>query len=79
MTLMITWREILLVKLGTHNVMENDDEGATQKKMDLPFYLLFYFKMLSLCDLFIFETYVIFTMYYLFSKPMRLLHYITLL
>ena len=38
MTLMMTWREKLLVKLGTHNVMENDDEGATQKKMDLPFY-----------------------------------------
>ena len=25
MMLMITWREILLVKLGTHKVMENDD------------------------------------------------------
>ena len=62
-TLMITWREILLLKLGTHNVMENDDYGATQKKMDLPFYWLFYFKVLSLCDLFIFETYVIVTLY----------------
>ena len=38
MTLMMTWREKLLVKLGTHNVMENDNQGATQKKMDLPFY-----------------------------------------
>ena len=79
MTLMMTWREKLLVKLGTQNVMENDDEGATQKKMDLPFYWLFYFWVLSLCDLFIFETYVIVTIYYLFSKPMWLLHYITLL
>ena len=53
--------------------------GSNSKEDGSSLLLIVLFQSVILCDLFIFETSVIVTLYYLFSKPMWLLHYITLL
>ena len=54
--------------------------GSNSKEDGSSLLLIVLFQnVIFMCDLFIFETYVIVTIYYLFSKPMWLLHYMTLL